>query len=244
MSSELVSLLMPTYNAGKYLSFAIESVQAQTHENWELIIVDDCSKDDTWAIACNFAEYDSRIKVFNNTSNLGIPKNRKKTYELSSGSYIAHFDQDDLLERWAIEEMLREFRRTKVSMLYSDRVHIDENGVFMNYAAEKPFDKNNLHMYGHRHFCMMRRNVMNFIDGYNDKLISACEDIDIFTQVAEKFPTAHLPKVLYSHRSHSHNSHKLGYLKECKTCTERAFCNYVRVWGAANKLNHITLEPI
>ena len=244
MTSDLVSLLMPTFNAGAYLSLAIESVQAQTHPNWELVIVDDCSTDATWGTARNFAAYDPRIKVFRNKSTLGIPKNRKKAYEASTGAYVAHFDQDDLLERWAIEEMLREFARTKVSMLYSDRLHIDENGAFMNYAAEKAFERSTLHLYGHKHFCMFRRDVMNFIDGYNDRLVSACEDTDLFTQIAEQFPTAHLGKVLYAHRSHPTNAQKLGHVKKCETCTERAVCNYIRVWGVANFRNPITLEPV
>lgn len=244
MSLDLVSLLMPTYNAGAYLALAIESVQAQTHKNWELVIVDDCSTDTTWGTALNFAEYDTRIKVFRNSTTLGIPKNRKRTYEASTGDYVAHFDQDDLLERWAIEEMLREFERTKVSMLYSDRLHIDEKGVFMNYASERSFDQSQSYTYAHRHFCMFRRNVMDYIEGYNDKLVSACEDSDIFAQIADKFPTAHLPKVLYAHRSHPNNAQKLGHVKSCGTCTERVVCNHIRIWAAGHKINHITMEPL
>ena len=244
MRSQLVSLLMPTYNAGTYLALAIESVQAQTYKNWELVIVDDCSTDTTWGTARNFAEYDSRIKVFRNSSTLGIPKNRKRAYKASTGAYIAHFDQDDLLERWAIEEMLREFARTKVSMLYSDRLNIDASGAFMNYAAEKPFDQSRPYSYSHRHFCMFRRNVMDAIDGYNDKLVSACEDSDIFAQIADKFPTAHLAKVLYAHRSHPNNAQKLGHVKVCGTCTERSVCNSIRLWGIGHNINHITMEPL
>ena len=244
MSSDLVSLLMPTYNAGAYLALAIESVQAQTHKNWELIIVDDCSTDTTWGTARNFAEYDPRIKVLRNTATLGIPKNRKKSYEASTGNYVAHFDQDDLLERWAIEEMLREFARTKVSMLYSDRLNIDEKGAFIGYIAEKTFDHSVAYSYSHRHFCMFRRSVMSHVDGYNDRLVSACEDVDLFAQIADKFPTAHLPKVLYAHRAHANNAQKLGHVKSCGSCAERVVCNSIRIWAIGNKVNHITMEPL
>ena len=69
MSNDLVSIIMPSYNTGKYIKQSIESVIAQTYENWELIIVDDCSTDDTEKVISQF--YDDRIKFFKNEKNSG-----------------------------------------------------------------------------------------------------------------------------------------------------------------------------
>jgi hypothetical protein len=93
-----------------------------------------------------------------------------------------------------------------VGLIYSDLAQIGEKGEHQLYSDSKTFDPNTLHQHGWRHFGMYRRKVMDHIDGYNDKLISACEDGDLFMQIAEKYPIARLPKVLYLYRAHSANN--------------------------------------
>jgi len=92
----LVSVLMTAFNREKYIHYAIESVLVQSYKNWELIILDDNSTDDTVAIARSF-EYDTRIKVYVNEKNLGDYPNRNKAASLAKGKYLKYCDADDFL---------------------------------------------------------------------------------------------------------------------------------------------------
>jgi glycosyltransferase involved in cell wall biosynthesis len=93
----LVSVLMTTYNREKYLAEAVESVLASTYENFELIIVDDQSKDRSLAIAREFSRKDERVKAVLNEKNLGDYPNRNKAASLATGKYIKYVDADDLI---------------------------------------------------------------------------------------------------------------------------------------------------
>lgn len=91
-----VSIITPAYNAAPYLEETIKSVQAQTFQNWEMIIVDDCSKDNTYQVANTFAASDMRIKVLQNRQNSGVAKTRNVALDAATGEYIAFLDSDDL----------------------------------------------------------------------------------------------------------------------------------------------------
>ena len=93
----LISVLMTAYNREKYIAEAIESVLNSTFQDFELIIVDDCSKDSTLEIAKGFEKKDSRVKVFSNKVNLGDYPNRNKAASYASGKYIKYLDSDDYI---------------------------------------------------------------------------------------------------------------------------------------------------
>jgi len=93
-----VSILMPAYNAEKYIEDAINSVLNQTYGDWELIIVDDCSQDSTLAICKKIAQKDYRVRVFHMEQNGGISKTKNEALKHATGEYIAFCDDDDLLE--------------------------------------------------------------------------------------------------------------------------------------------------
>lgn len=225
----IVSILMLGYNSVQFIKAAIDSIKVQTFPHWELVFVDDCSWDGTYELACKLAENEPRIKVHRNVKNLGVVKNRKRAYGLSVGEFVCHVDNDDMLERWALEEMLREFlRRPEVMYIYSDLAQIGVKGDIELYSKNTDFDPNQLHMHGWRHFGMYRREVMNHIAGYNDKLISACEDGDLVMQIIEKFPAFRYPKILYYYRNHGNNTSLTN--KKCDKCEERFVCNFARVW--------------
>lgn len=105
-SKPLVSVLMTSYNREQFISEAIESVLKSTYPNFELIIVDDRSKDKTVAIAKSFAEKNSRVKVFVNEKNLGDYANRNKAASYASGEWIMSVDSDDKMNSDGIEKVL------------------------------------------------------------------------------------------------------------------------------------------
>lgn len=103
MRTPLVSILMTSYNREKYLGEAIESVLGSTYQNWELIIVDDQSKDRTVEIAKEYEKKDRRIKVYINEKNLGDYPNRNKAASYAKGKYLKYVDSDDLIYPYGLE---------------------------------------------------------------------------------------------------------------------------------------------
>ncbi len=92
----LVSVIMPVYNAGKFLPKAIESIRKQTETNFELLIIDDGSTDGSWTIIKHFAQIDKRIRVFHNTKNVGLVKSLNFLIPKTKGVFVARMDGDDI----------------------------------------------------------------------------------------------------------------------------------------------------
>src|SRR5690349_18425307 len=111
MESPLVSVLMTSYNREKYIAEAIESVLASSYKNFELIIVDDCSRDKTVAIAKEYAAKDGRVKVFVNEKNLGDYPNRNQAASYAKGKYIKFLDADDLIYHYGLDVMVNYMER-------------------------------------------------------------------------------------------------------------------------------------
>lgn len=249
MDQPLVSLIMAAYNTAGFIKAAIDSVKDQTYQNWELLIQDDGSTDGTFEIANALAALDPRIKLEANKKNFGCNMTLKSAAERASGIFYAHIDSDDLLERYAIEEMLKVFdKHPDVMFLYSDFAQIAQNGNMNNYQIEyyspsKDFDSTQLFNYGWRHFGMYRSEVFQHIHGYNEKLanVPGCGDGDLFMQIVEKFPAKRLPKVLYYYRNHGNNISKK--IPKCEVCLANPDCNYIRVWAKAANLDQRTLKP-
>lgn len=93
-----ISVIVPAYNTGSKIRECIESVLNQTHKDLELILVDDCSKDDTYEIMCEYAEKDSRVKAIKNSINRGAGHSRNVGLDLAVGEYVTFVDSDDYLE--------------------------------------------------------------------------------------------------------------------------------------------------
>ena len=106
MNNPLVSILMTVYNREKYIAEAIQSILHSTYQNWELIIVDDRSRDRSVEIARQFEKEDERIKVYVNEVNLGDYPNRMKAASYASGKYIKYLDSDDLIYPHGLEVMV------------------------------------------------------------------------------------------------------------------------------------------
>lgn len=106
MIDNLVSIIMPTYNCAKFIGETLDSVLCQTYTDWEVIIVDDCSTDNTKEIVDGYIEKDSRIKYFCLDVNSGAAVARTKAMELADGEYMAFLDSDDLWVPDKLEKQL------------------------------------------------------------------------------------------------------------------------------------------
>ena len=123
-----VSIIVPMYNAVSTLQETIESVQAQTYSNWELILVDDCSKDNTKSFAEEFAKQDSRIKVYQMQQNGGPGAATRMGFEEAAGSLIAFIDADDLWTSDKLQKQIDFMVQNNYDFVCSDYMWIDENG--------------------------------------------------------------------------------------------------------------------
>lgn len=119
MIDGLVSIIMPAYNAEKYISESIESVLGQTYKNWELIIIDDCSKDGTINIIRQYQMLDNRIRVISLKCNAGVANARNVGMELAQGRYIAFLDSDDLWLDIKLEEQIRFMKQNQIYFSFS-----------------------------------------------------------------------------------------------------------------------------
>lgn len=113
MTRDLVSIVTPAYKAASYVAETIRSVQAQSYGNWEMLIVEDGSPDDTWKVVAEYAAADPRVKLIRQ-ANAGPAMARQKALDHASGRYIAFLDSDDL---WLPEKLERQlaFMREKSS---------------------------------------------------------------------------------------------------------------------------------
>lgn len=118
---------MPTYNSGKFIEESISSIQNQTYANWELLITDDCSTDDTVLIIKRFIRIDPRIRLFQLSKNSGSGVARNKSIQKASGRFIAFCDSDDQWLPNKLEVQLNFLRNQKASFTYSSYITQDEN---------------------------------------------------------------------------------------------------------------------
>lgn len=126
--NELISIITPTYNCGRFIAETIESVLNQTYENWEMIIVDDCSTDNTKEIVQKYSDKDQRIKYYLLEVNSGAAIARTKAMELANGEYMAFLDSDDLWMKNKLEYQLNFMKENNYNFTCTKYEQIDEQG--------------------------------------------------------------------------------------------------------------------
>ena len=136
--SELVSIITPSYNSAAYIAEMIESILAQTYTNWELLITDDCSTDDSVKIIESYATKDSRIKLFRLASNSGAGIARNKSIEEARGRYIAFCDSDDLWKPQKLEKQVEFSRKNHYAFTFCQSEVIDCKGNIIGFNKRKP----------------------------------------------------------------------------------------------------------
>ncbi|WP_249869266.1 glycosyltransferase family 2 protein [Oceanobacillus saliphilus] len=134
----LISVITPSYNAEKFIGYTIESVLNQTYSNWEMVIVDDCSTDNTTSIVKEYMERDKRIKLFVLEENSGSAVARNTAMENAKGQYIAFLDSDDLWLPEKLEKQLSFMREKEIAFSFTKYVRILEDGTKTNAVSEAP----------------------------------------------------------------------------------------------------------
>lgn len=131
----LISVVMPLYNAEKFIEKAVESVMKQSYRNLEIIIIDDCSTDDSLKIALALAEKNENIIVLTNENNMGVSKTRNRGIKEAQGEYIALLDSDDVWKEDKLEKQVSLLLNHDAQIAYCSYGFINEN----DQPIKKPF---------------------------------------------------------------------------------------------------------
>lgn len=143
----LVSIIMPSWNTAKFISETIQSVIDQTYTNWELLIVDDCSTDNTDEIVASFK--DDRIRYFHNEKNSGAALTRNKALREAKGEWIAFLDSDDLWAPVKLEHQINFMKKNGYSISFTEYEKIDEESKPLNIYVSGPEKVNKRKMYNY-----------------------------------------------------------------------------------------------
>ena len=135
-STGLVSIIMAAYNSERTIETAIRSVQEQTYTKWELLVINDCSKDHTYEIISSFV--DSRIRVLHNKKNYGVSISRKKGMENAQGEWIAVLDSDDAWASDKLEKQIKLANRTGAELIFTGSAFMDNDGNPIDWQLHVP----------------------------------------------------------------------------------------------------------
>lgn len=136
--SELISVIMPVYNGGQTVEASVLSVLAQTYKNFELVIVDDASVDQTADIIRKLVAQDGRIKVITNSANMGRLRSRNKAVEDANGEWISFIDADDLWQPDKLEKQLALRDSSGCDLIYTASAFIDGDGKMYDWIMHVP----------------------------------------------------------------------------------------------------------
>lgn len=127
MANEMVSIIVPAYNCENYIRYTLDSLLNQTYTDFEVIVIDDGSIDQTFSIVNEYASTDIRVKLHKNNENLGVSKTRNYGLELASGQWIAFCDSDDAWVADKLEKQIEKARLVNARFVYTGIRYIDSN---------------------------------------------------------------------------------------------------------------------
>ena len=186
-----VSIIMGIYNCESTLKESIESIINQTYNNWELIMCDDCSKDNTFEVAKIYADkYPDKIKLIKNERNLTLGPTLNRCIELVEGKYIARQDGDDLSTNDRLQKQIDFLEKNMKFDLVSSAMNVfDENGIYgVRTLKAEPEEKDLMKgsVFAHA-TVVMKSEVMKNLNGYSEESWKRqVEDYDLWFRFFEK----------------------------------------------------------
>jgi glycosyltransferase involved in cell wall biosynthesis len=233
----MISIVITVYNRDNYLSKAIESVLAQTRADFELIVWDDGSSDDSLKIAQSYASRDDRLTVVE-APHLGRGEALHKALEKTRGEYLAWVDSDDFLERNALAETMAILdANPDVGMVYTDYSVIDKLGRIKGLGSRCsiPYSPSRLLVdFMTFHFRLMRRSVYNSVGGVNSEY-ETVEDYELCLRLSEVTSIYHLSQSLYFYRVHDNSISALRQIEQVRL-TQKAITEALARRGLSDKV--------
>ena len=214
--NELVSIIMPSYNTAKFISETIESVSVQTYPNWELIIVDDCSTDDTDAVVRPYL-VDDRIRYIKNEKNSGAAVSRNRALREAKGKWVAFLDSDDLWLPEKLEKQIEFMEKNDYHFSYTNYIEIDEESKTNGKRVTGP---KKITKHGMYNYCWMGCLTVMY-DAETIGLIQIADikknnDYAMWLKACKKADCYLLDEVLAKYRKRSGSISNHGYTKLIK----------------------------
>jgi glycosyltransferase involved in cell wall biosynthesis len=202
--SPTISIVITVYNREPYLQKAIESVLNQTYRDFELLIWDDGSTDNSVAIARHYAKLDRRVRVVA-AEHRGATGSLKGAFAMTNGTYIGWVDSDDLIAPTALEETKKVLDvNPQVGLVYTDYIVIDENDNIIGpgQRCRIPYSKDRLLVdFMIFNFRLIRRQVFDSSGGI-DETCQLIQDYDVCLRLSEITQVQHIEQPLYYYRKH------------------------------------------
>jgi glycosyltransferase involved in cell wall biosynthesis len=233
----LVSVLMTAYNREKYIGMAIQSVLNSSYKYWELIIVDDVSKDNTLKIAEEYAKQDPRISVYQNDVNLGDYPNRNKAAGYAQGKYLKYIDADDCVYEYGLEIMVMNMERFPDAgwgllnfkpdeyQLYPKQIAPKE-AYGMNYLSRNTFNTQKIFSRAPLS-SIIKRDVFEQNNGFHS--VRHFGDGDLWNRLGRNYPVVMMQEGLVWYRKHEDQEQKKR---------KKNFAAKIRTWN--NIIEHLS----
>jgi len=202
-----VTVFTPNYNKSKYLPETIESVLHQTYENFEYIIIDDCSTDDSWDIISDYASKDKRIKAYRNDENLKIVKTRNKGFQFSSKEtkYYAILDSDDVSTPERLKQQVKFLEENpRYGLIGSDIIVIDEESKEIGYRKYASSDLDIRKVITRlnpiaQSSVLLRKQAIQEVGFYDEKW-NVCQDYDYWLRIGIDWKLKNFNRPLIKYR--------------------------------------------
>ena len=234
----LVSVIMNCYNGEKYLREAIDSVYAQTYENWEIIFWDNASTDKSAEIAKSYID---KLKYFYGEKNIPLGAARNKALEQCNGDYIAFLDVDDL---WMPDKLGKQiplfYRDSKTAIVVSNAIQFNETGSSALFCKKRPITGHVFRELLTNYFiclstAVIRRRALVDLNAWFDTRFSHIEEAELFTRIAYTWNLDYVDEPLAKYRIHKESSSYLRRDLSPKE-TEMMISKYIKLYPDFEKL--------
>lgn len=231
--NDLVSIITPSYNTARFIEATVRSVLAQTYENWEMIIVDDCSTDDTDDVIARFS--DPRIRYLKNETNSGAAVSRNRALREAKGKWIAFLDSDDLWEPTKLEKQVGFMKETGCHFSYTKYVEVDDDDRPLGTVWTGPQKISKLGMYSFNYMgCLTVMYDREYVGLIQIADLKKRNDYAIWVKVVKKCPAYLLDEVLATYRVRSSGS----IMNRSKGPLARLKFNYY-LWRQGENMNPV-----
>ena len=210
----MISVIMPVYNCARYVAEAIESIVRQRYDNWELLICDDGSTDDSKLVINRYVQLDCRIRFYQNEKNRGAAYVKNLLIGKSKGDYIALMDADDVSHQNRLAEQLEFLRSRQLDACGTDHCTIDTDGNLIAWHRNSyTYEQVLWSAFNHLCFCnaslLIKRECMLAIRCYDQRLQTEAEDVEmLFRFIHAGYRIETLDRCYYKYRQHDQNVSK------------------------------------
>jgi len=200
----MISVVLPTYNGQQYIEKSIMSILEQSYTDFELIVIDDCSQDNTWDLLQKMAKTDSRIRIYQNKVNQKLPKSLNIGFSYAQGDYYTWTSDDNIYKKNAFEKMMRIFKEdSEADIVYALFDLINEKGEIFGTVDAETCDSKRIYEKNPIGACFLyKKEVHEKLNGYDvNKFL--VEDYDFWLRANRYFNYRLIEEVLYEYRCHN-----------------------------------------